>query len=67
MATAESRIKRWGNSLAVVIPKQTADQLDLKEGEEVSFNIVRKGKINGFGIFTGAKPFKRDESALDRW
>ena len=30
------RVARWGNSLAVRLPKHVVDQLSLKEGDEVA-------------------------------
>lgn len=35
------KIKKWGNSLAIRIPKKQADELGLKEDSEVS--IEKKG------------------------
>jgi len=34
------RISKWGNSLAVRLPKQLAEQLDLTEGQTVDLAIV---------------------------
>lgn len=36
------QIAKWGNSLAVRLPKEVVDQLGLKEGDDVE--IVAKGK-----------------------
>jgi antitoxin MazE len=33
------RVTRWGNSLAVRIPKALAEQTDLREGSEVELSI----------------------------
>ena len=66
MVLTESKIKKWGNSIGIVIPKRDAEKMDLKEGEEVSVDIVKKKKVSAFGMFKGAKPFSRDENALDR-
>ena len=66
MTFAESKIKRWGNSLAVVIPKESVEQLQLKEGQPINMDIVKKERPNAFGLFKGAKPFRRDEHSLDR-
>jgi len=53
-----SKTRKWGNSLVVLIPKDEARKLNLKENEEVSLeikqsrNVLRelfgfaKGKIN---------------------
>ena len=34
------RVTRWGNSLAVRIPKALAEQTDLHEGSEVELSIT---------------------------
>ena len=34
------RVTRWGNSLAVRIPKALAQQIDLHEGAEVELSIT---------------------------
>lgn len=47
-----ARIRKWGNSLGVTIPKAILDQVVLKEGEMVDFQvednriIICKGKYN---------------------
>lgn len=66
MALAETKIKRWGNSLAIVIPKESVKEIGLKEGEEISVNLVKKNKVNAFGICKGASPFHREHNLLER-
>jgi antitoxin MazE len=34
------RVTRWGNSLAVRIPKALAEQTDLREGSEVELRVI---------------------------
>ena len=34
------RVTRWGNSLAVRIPKALAEQTDLREGSEVELSVI---------------------------
>ena len=34
------RVSRWGNSLAVRLPKQLAEQLGLAEGQNIDLSIV---------------------------
>jgi antitoxin MazE len=34
------RVTRWGNSLAVRIPKPLAEQIDIAEGSEVELTVV---------------------------
>lgn len=60
MASITTEVKRWGNSLGVIIPSETAKKLDLTEGEKVGLEIFPKKKISGFGITKGAHSFKRE-------
>jgi antitoxin component of MazEF toxin-antitoxin module len=39
------QVSRWGNSLAVRLPKALVDQLGLKEGDEFSVVAVKPGTI----------------------
>ncbi|MCH5583791.1 AbrB/MazE/SpoVT family DNA-binding domain-containing protein [Shimazuella sp. AN120528] len=36
----ESRVRKWGNSLGVRIPKSLADKIKLKEGELIDFQVT---------------------------
>jgi antitoxin MazE len=38
-------IKKWGNSLAVRIPQAIAKQVDLEEGDCLSFDISEQGNL----------------------
>jgi antitoxin MazE len=38
--TMQVRVSRWGNSLAVRLPKQLAEQLGLTEGQTVDLAVV---------------------------
>lgn len=40
-----TRLKRWGNSLGIVIPSETIKQKSLQEDEEVIITIEREKKI----------------------
>ncbi|MFH0715072.1 MAG: AbrB/MazE/SpoVT family DNA-binding domain-containing protein [Candidatus Diapherotrites archaeon] len=53
-------VKKWGNSMGVVIPKEATRKLKLKPGQEVSLEIRPKKYIDGFGMFKGAGTFERD-------
>jgi antitoxin MazE len=39
------QVSRWGNSLAVRLPKALVDQLGLKEGDELSVVAAKVGTI----------------------
>ncbi|MBU1046290.1 AbrB/MazE/SpoVT family DNA-binding domain-containing protein [Patescibacteria group bacterium] len=53
----ETKIKKWGNSLAVRLPKKTVDFLGLKEGSVVGFNYDKNQIV--------IKPQKEKEYTLD--
>jgi antitoxin component of MazEF toxin-antitoxin module len=55
-----SRTKKWGNSLGIIIPKDKIDELRLSEHDFIDIDIAKKEKINGFGIARGKAPFIRD-------
>ena len=38
---SKSRIKRWGNSYGVLLPKAVVEEEGLKEGEEVEVSVRR--------------------------
>ena len=40
----KSRVQRWGNSLAVRIPKIMADEIDLEENAEIDL-VQREGAL----------------------
>jgi antitoxin component of MazEF toxin-antitoxin module len=38
---AKARLKKWGNSLGVVIPKEAAESNGLRVGEEVEIRVTK--------------------------
>ena len=64
----ELQLRRVGNSLGIIIPKNIVKRLNIKEGEFIVLEIRRKAPKNVFGILKGkkldpeaAKVFKGDE------
>jgi len=41
----KSKVRKWGNSFGVIIPKDLADKENLKEGEDVEISIRRVSDI----------------------
>jgi antitoxin MazE len=39
------QVYKWGNSLAVRLPKKLVDELGLKEGDQLDMVATRKGTI----------------------
>ena len=48
MAVTETKVKRWGSSLGVVIPSEIAKKEKLKEGEKVIIEIKKKNTMREF-------------------
>lgn len=41
----ETLTRKWGNSIAVIIPAQIAEQEKIKENEKVTVKIEKKKKV----------------------
>ena len=66
MAMAETKIKRWGNSLALIIPRDIAKREELNEGDVVKIDILKERRVDAFGMLKGAPSFsKEDEGDSD--
>jgi len=75
MLEFESKVKKWGNSFGVIIPKEIIKRESLKEDEEIHIIAIKKNKAvaETFGMFkdwkmTGqkAKDIARKELYHDR-
>jgi antitoxin component of MazEF toxin-antitoxin module len=51
----KSKVKRWGNSLGVVLPKTLVEDEGLKEGQEVEVTVRKAVDIRAL---RGKYPFK---------
>ena len=51
----KTKVKCWGNSLGIVLPKALVDEEGLKEGEEVEVTVR---KISDVRVLRGKYPFK---------
>ena len=63
VAIMETRIKKWGNSMGIVIPKDVAQREHLKAGQKVLFFLAKPlpaGKL--FGIAKGV--FKKNTQEI---
>ena len=52
---AKTKIKCWGNSLGVILPKALVDEEELTEGEEVEITVR---KVSDVRSLRGKYPFK---------
>ena len=41
MTEVHARIKKWGNSFGIVLPKDVVDAENLKEDQEITFFIMK--------------------------
>jgi len=55
--TAKAQIARWGNSLAVRIPKTVADEAGFREGDV----LVLNAKAGSIAITAAERPLTLDE------
>jgi len=42
----EVEIKKWGNSIGVVLPKSLVEKEELKENDKIVLDIVRKADLS---------------------
>jgi len=57
----KSKTRKWGSSLGIIIPKEVAEELNLKEDQEVGIEITKKENPlkEMFGTFKFKKPTKK--------
>ena len=66
MSIVEAKVKQWGNSLGLIIPKDIARLEELSEGDVVKVEISKEKRVDAFGMLKGAPPFaKKDEADSD--
>jgi antitoxin component of MazEF toxin-antitoxin module len=53
--SAKTKVKCWGNSLGIVLPKTLVNQEGLKEGEEVEITVRKTSDVHAL---RGKYPFK---------
>lgn len=40
----KGKLKKWGNSFGIIVPKEIVNSENLREGQEVDFLVVKKNK-----------------------
>lgn len=66
MPMTEVKIKQWGNSLGLIIPKEITKREELNVGDIVKVEISKEKRIDAFGMLKGSSPFgKEDEGDSD--
>ena len=54
MAEVHARIKKWGNSLGIILPREVVDSEHLRENQEIRFWIMKPVFVKDlFGIAKG--------------
>lgn len=61
MVTAETKIKHWGNSLGLIIPKEIVKHEDLTAGDIVKVEILKEKRIDAFGMFKNIPKFREEK------
>lgn len=65
MIEMETKTKRWGNSLGVIIPRKLAEEAGLSEEEKVRVVIQKqKGVVKVKDIFGKLKGWKKPTSQI---
>ena len=57
----QAQLRKWGNSLGVLLSIKQLRQLGLKEGDQIEIEVKGKKRLDGFGIAKGTKPFERED------
>ncbi|MBI2452559.1 hypothetical protein HYV50_05820 [Candidatus Pacearchaeota archaeon] len=63
----EVELLEWGNSIGVILPRKKIRKLGLKQGDRIEIEIIKKRRLNGFGMCRGAKPMKREEEGHEEF
>ena len=61
-------LKKWGNSIGVILPAEKLKELNLIEGDTVELDLVKKEPRDGFGLCKSVHSFEEEkESHTDFW
>lgn len=58
MEQVNTKVKKWGNSLGIILPKSLVDAENIKEGLEINIRIQPRNKMTVGDLFTFAKTTK---------
>jgi len=63
---AEARIKKWGNSYGIIVPRDVVDRENINEGDVVKVDFIKDDE-DGFGMWKKEKyePFIREKDHRD--
>lgn len=63
MAYVTAKVKRWGNSLGLLIPRDVVVEKEISENDVVNVHILKKRKVNGFGLCRGKASYREESEA----
>jgi len=68
MIEVETRLRKWGNSLGLVIPRNKAEKENMREGLEVKALLIKKENVlrATFGTFKFKKPVEEIMREIDK-
>ena len=58
---AEIKIKQWGNSLGMIVPKEIVKREELHEGDIVKVEIIKEKRVDAFGMLKGLPSFNKED------
>ncbi len=58
----KAKVKEWGNSLGIIIPKEVIRKENIKPNDEVIINIIKKKKL--IKLFGSLKDWKIDSQKM---
>ena len=63
----EVRLKRWGNSMGVILPKEFIEKKRIKENEKIMIEVVKTADLSHiFGMIKKRKMSGQDAKNLAR-
>ncbi len=63
MIEVKTKLRKWGNSFGVVVPQKAVENMDVKEGEDITI-LIKKEKPNLRKLFGAHKFFKPVEQLM---
>ncbi|MCB9359097.1 AbrB/MazE/SpoVT family DNA-binding domain-containing protein [Candidatus Woesearchaeota archaeon] len=56
----EAKLKQWGNSFGIVIPKEIIKENQFDTGDTIKVEIMRR-RMDGFGMFPELGKFEEED------
>ena len=68
MIEIKTKLRKWGNSLGIVVPQKKLEKEHMKEGEEVRAFLIKKSNVlkETFGTFKFKKSTQQMVDEIDR-